>query len=191
MPALNPANRDRRAWHPEQGLSLIELIITLLLIAISAATITALLVSSLNFVESNKRYNEDLRAAQSCYESIMAIQQNARWRTDPGNGEPIAYSDCRTTPESDGGIPWQPINAQAQAANWIVDGPMQTLFYQTDVSDSTPAACALPTTGAATADGNPVNIQCRQVDVAGGAYLQFQIPVRGSNRLELVLPINP
>lgn len=69
------------------GFTLIELVITLVIIGISAATIASLLITALNFSANNQSYAERLRAAESCYETLLAVEEAGRWTSgQPENG---------------------------------------------------------------------------------------------------------
>ena len=76
MQRLTNAPAYHRATQKQKGLTLIELVLALIVIAISTTTIAKLLVTSLNFAETNRSYAEDLRAAESCYETILAVYKN-------------------------------------------------------------------------------------------------------------------
>lgn len=69
------------------GVTLIELVIGLVIIGISVATIASLLITALNFSENNQSYAERLRAAESCYETLLAVEEAGRWASgQPKNG---------------------------------------------------------------------------------------------------------
>ena len=61
------------------GVTLIELVIALVIIGISAATIASLLTTALNFAETNKSYAKQLRDAETCYETLLAVTESNQW----------------------------------------------------------------------------------------------------------------
>ena len=75
------------------GLTLIELVIALVIIGISSATVASLLVTSLNFAQNNKSYASDLRDAEICYETILAVHEESLWEKKTSR---IAYDSCPT-----------------------------------------------------------------------------------------------
>ena len=79
--------RGRRKSRKLTGVTLIELVIALVIIGISAATIASLLITALKFSQSNESYAERLRDAESCYETLLAVEEGRRWEpSQPENG---------------------------------------------------------------------------------------------------------
>jgi len=147
---------------PQGGLTLIEMVVTLTLIAVGASAIASLLIGGLNINQTNQGFADDLRQAESCYETILAIQETVGW-TD--NGGPL--SSCQS-----GTGDWTSIS-EATLQGWV------------DVEEARnrlTSVCAVPNRLAG-------NLECRGREIGGAPAAQLRIAVRGSRNIGLVLPL--
>lgn len=145
----------------EDGVTLLELIIALIIIGISAGTISALVILGFKFNENNESYAENLRAATSCYETLVAINNNERWADE--NNNKIFVEDCTSQNSF--------VFGENQLSNWI-QPPSQLAN-----------ACSIepkPTCG---------GIKLDQSSETGDDSIRFKIPIEGDSNLELILPI--
>lgn len=182
--------RDRQC---QRGISLIELIIALAVIAIGAATISTLIVNSLQSVQDTESYSETLREAEACYETILSIHENNFWVIDEDTtDQEQVYLDC--TEESG----WTDITVnQTLAEAWIAEtqgngggggnsgqGQGSGLGQGTEPAVLFENACQKPTL-----EDSNANLQCRGREVDGEPALQFRITAVGSRTIELIVPI--
>ncbi|TQE99160.1 MAG: prepilin-type N-terminal cleavage/methylation domain-containing protein [Spiribacter salinus] len=146
------------------GLSLIELVIAIAIIAIGAASISSLLVNSFQSVENTRVSGQTLRDGEACYETLLALHETRGWKTV--NGQVAPYADC-----SEGASParYQNLTVDtALATQWITEPPQR---------DALVNACA--------------QLACRAIDPDSATpALQFRIEPLPNRRIELVVPIN-
>lgn len=172
---LKPSQANDRLRH-QRGLSLFELIITLLVVGIVTATVTALVVTAFDRIQFNERFGQDVRAAESCYETILAIHEGNAWSIVTGSGgdDPEPWQACG---------PCDPGEADSCPADWTeitnTDGWVDST--ETEELLNACSAPALPSSN---------GFECRGVSLAGDRATQFRIPIRGNNNLELVIPID-
>ena len=171
---------------PQHGVTLIELVILLVLIAIGASAVSSLLVGGLNINETNRRFAEDVRQATSCYETILAIHEvdrdgypsNAEWQIN-AEGQQAIIEDVDTCSGSSCPSDWSRVKADDVAGDWIERSSVRTLFTDACKKVNLPSP----------EDGN--NLKIRSTVVAGGPAVQFHVPVRGGRGFEVVLPVRP
>lgn len=145
----------------DQGLSLIELVLALIIIGISSATIASLLVTSLNFAQTNQSYVSDLRDAEDCYETLLSVEENDEWS---GNG-PDVYGECLTSEP--------PRNVSKDDLSSWVRAPYYSTVFEVD---GTREICTNK------------QITCQSLTLNGWNGTKFTIPIRGDNHIELVVP---
>ena len=63
----------------QRGFTLIELVIAIVIIGISTATVSRLLVSGLNFADNTISYSKELLRARAAYETLLAIDEADKW----------------------------------------------------------------------------------------------------------------
>ena len=63
----------------QRGFTLIELVIAIVIIGISTATVSRLLVSGLNFADNTTSYSKELLRARAAYETLLAIDKANEW----------------------------------------------------------------------------------------------------------------
>ena len=156
------------AKNHQQGVTLIEIVLALVLIALGASAISALLVGGLNINQTNEKHIQDLRAAESCYETILAIHEGDFWNSAGGSPTPLSSSECPTNPGN-------PVTVDGSGnPKWVSNKKAQNRFNE---------ACKIPEL-----DDSSGNIRCKQVKISGNKATKFEIPVRGSRSLEVILP---
>ncbi|KAF0281572.1 hypothetical protein BA900_03440 [Spiribacter roseus] len=141
-------------------MTLIEIVITLALIALGAAAISSLLIGGLNINETNRGFAADVRQAISCYETILAIHETEGWATTD-DGEPEPYESCSDN--------WQSITLDGWSPN-------------DDIG-------ALLRSGCPVAEQSPFTLECRNVEVDDEPATQFRFTVRGERTISVVLPM--
>ena len=167
MQRLTNAPAYHRATQKQKGLTLIELVLALIVIAISTTTIAKLLVTSLNFAETNRSYAEELRAAESCYETILAVHQYDEWTTEANNQESI-YGGCEPDPSKSTVAVTPPL-----LSSWVKSPTYSDLF----TDGTTQNICVRETP------------KCEQLDIDGKPATKFSFPIQGDQNLELIVPI--
>ena len=153
-----------RSYHRprERGLSLIELIIALLIVGISSATIANLLVTSLGFSRDNAEYEQQLRAAESCYETLLASSETGQWKSDQDAS--ILVDQCDPTTDV----------TESRLRAWLEPGTYDDLYTRGGGKE---AIC------------KPTPPRCTTLSINGQTGVRFTIPVRGDQTLELVIPV--
>lgn len=157
-------NAASGARQTEKGLSLIELVIALAVIAIGAATISTLTVNSFRSVEDTRASSQTLRDGEACYETLLALHETGAWKKV--NGQAAPYDDCK------GGA------APDEYKTFTVDSALADRWVaNANQRDALEEACEA--------------LSCRALD-SGSANpsLQFRIDVLENRRLELVVPIS-
>ena len=149
-----------------KGLTLIELVIALVIIGISSATISSLLVTSLNFAQANQSYASDLRDAEACYETLLAVHEESYW--DGNNASQAIDSHCPSNGAAD-------VNG-SNLSNWIKTTPSYYSNLFTDGSEQD--ICV----------NENKQITCESLTINGADATKFLIEIRGKNKLELVVP---
>ncbi|KAF0280238.1 hypothetical protein BA897_05905 [Spiribacter roseus] len=145
-------------------MTLIEIVITLALIALGAAAISSLLVGGLNINETNRGFAADVRQATSCYETILAIHETEGWATTD-DGEPEPYESCSDN--------WQSITDSSTLDGWSPNDDIGALLRS----------------GCPVAEQSPFTLECRNVEVDDEPATQFRFTVRGERTISVVLPM--
>jgi type II secretory pathway pseudopilin PulG len=161
MRVNRPHARSHRRPH-ERGLSLIELVIAVLIVGISSVTIASLLVTSLDFSRDNTGYEQQLRAAESCYETLLASSETEQWKSNQDGS--ILVDQCDPTTEV----------TESRLRAWLGSGTYDD-FYTRD--------------GGKEAICKPTPPRCTTLSINGQTGVRFTIPVRGDQTLELVIPV--
>lgn len=144
------------------GYSLIELVLALVIIGITSTTVASLLVTSLDFARRNASYEEDLRAAVSCYETILATDEAKEWRSN--RNQYVFVNACEAGTQV----------TAARLSAWL-KRPAYTQLFARD-SDK-PAICTHRTP------------TCEKLQINSKDAVRFTIPIRGDQALELVIPV--
>ena len=163
MQRLTNETSHHRATHKQNGLTMIELVLALIVIGISSATIAKLLVTSLNFAETNRSYAEDLRAAESCYETILAVYEMVgKAQSVPGV--------CPSDPASTNKVSLD----TNELENWASLAANEKLFED----EGNPYICK-----------NEI-ASCQSEEIDNEDVTQFSISIRGNQYLKLIVPMN-
>lgn len=172
---MNAFKRGRGVRSNQAGLTLIELIFALVIIGLGALTLTTVVVSAFNASRSTTEFGEDVRAAESCYETILAIHETNQWERDEDDGPQAPWDEnrCGTcdTPNC--------------TTDWVEDifgnNPDFGDWVESDAESALEDGCP--------ADQGP-NVECRGLRIEDRPAVQFRITIRGNNHLELVIPID-
>lgn len=156
-------SRQFRGRH-QDGVTLIELIIALVIIGIAMATITSVVVFSFDAIKTNTNYAASIRTAESCYETLLSLHENNAWRWNQPENNDTPYAGCNA-----GG--WSELNINSIASDWLPDNSgRRTLLVN---------ACRN--------DNFPSSLECQQINVDGPSTW-FKIPVTDGSNLELLVP---
>ena len=86
----------------QRGVTLLEIVVTLLVISIGSVAITSLLVNGFAINKTNNQFAENLRRAESCYETILAIHEAPE--TDKNNNPIQDENDDKLIWSVDGNV---------------------------------------------------------------------------------------
>ena len=146
----------------QQGVTLIEIVFALVLIALGASAISALLVGGLNIDQTNKQSFKDVRDATSCYETILAIHETVGW-------------DQTTKPRD---------SCSEEKTN--IDSQALEMWVSEDVEDELTEFCEVEDRRAGKIECENIPIDSESDETANATH--FNIAINEGRSIDLVLP---